>query len=253
MDSVAENCGIESHVRIVPPGYLTGDASFRTRTSLHQRKLIVDEDYDLIFDESRDAVDFDKSTFSSKELWVATKVQREFTAYHKCEADEAIANIRLLIEKSVQEGKYQKLSWGGHLFTWRGYLAVITSDLQTVVRYRTSHYERTPRQVVDGVRSRLSKKRKGSRSNGPIPSTITPGVIVDGIITNIVDYGAFVRISNDFEALLHRSELVELTDVDDRPLELGESLQVEALSVDPVLNRVSLRLIKRSNHSDKSQ
>lgn len=99
----------------------------------------------------------------------------------------------------------------------------------------------------------MSKQRKGSRSSGPIPDSITPGVILDGVITNIVDYGVFVRISNDFEALLHRSELVELDKEDDRPLELGESLQVEALSVDSVLNRVSLRLIKRSNRSDKSQ
>jgi hypothetical protein len=252
MESEAENCGIESHVRIVPPGALTGDASFRTRSSFHQRKLIVDEDYDLIFDESRDAIDFDKSTFSSKELWVATKVQREFTSYHKCEAAEAISNIRLLIEKSVQEGKYQKLSWGGHLFTWSGYLAIVTSDLQTVVRYRTRHNERTPQQVVDGVRSRLSKKRKGLRLKGLIPDSITPGVIVDGIITNIVDYGVFVQIANDFEALLHRSELVHLPEVDGRPLEFGESLQVEALSVDRVLNRVTLRLIKRSEQSNKS-
>lgn len=246
MEDDAENCGIESHVRIVPAGAFLGDSRFRTRSSIYRRKLVVEEEYDLIFDENRDAVDFDKSTFNCKDLWVATKVQREFTAYHKCNAEVAISNIRLLIEKSIQEGKYQKLSWGGHLFTWRGYLSILAPNLQTVVRYRTSHYERTPRQVVDGVRSRLSKKTRAPRLVGPVPDSISPGVIVDGTVTNTVNYGVFVRITNDFEALLHRSELDQFNEGEGRPLEVGESLQVEVLSVDRDLNRVSLRLIRRN-------
>ena len=247
MEDDAENCGIESHVRIVPVGALLGDSDYRTRSSFHRRKLIVDEDYDLIFDESRDAVEFDKSTFNPKDLWVATKVQKEFTGYHKCSADIAISNIRLLVEKSIQNGNYHKLSSGGHLFSWHGYLAILTPDLRTVVRYRTTHYERTPRQVVDGVKSRLAKRLKTTRLVGPVPDSITIGVIVDGTVSNTVDFGVFVRISPNFDALLHRSELVQLTESEGRPLEVGESVRVEVISVDHDLNRVSLRLIRRND------
>jgi len=244
MEDDAENCGIESHVRIVPIGAYFGDSSFRTKSSFHRRKLTVDEDYDLIFDESRDAVDFDKSTFNPKDVWVATKVQKEFTAYHKVRVADAISNIQLLIEKSIQKGKYVKLNWGGHLFTWRGYLAILTPDLRTVVRYRTNHYERTPAQVVNGVKSRLAKK---ARLRGPVPDSITLGVIVDGTVSSTVDFGVFVRISSDFDALIHRSELVQFTESEDRPLEIGEGVRVEVINVDHDRNRVSLRLIQRNN------
>ncbi|MCX6529280.1 MAG: S1 RNA-binding domain-containing protein [Actinobacteria bacterium] len=244
MQDEAENCGIESHVRIVPIGAYFGDPSYRTRSSFHRRKLIVDEDYDLVFDESRDAVDFDKSTFNPKDLWVSTTVQKEFTAYHKGSAEDAISNIQLLIEKSIQKGNYYKLSRGGHLFKWKGYLAILTPDLRTVVRYQTSHYERTPRQVVDGVKSRL---RKNKPSRGPIPDSIMLGVIVDGTISSTVNFGAFVRISPDFDALLHNSELGQLMESEERPLEIGEGVRVEVISVDHDRNQVGLRLIGRNN------
>ncbi len=245
MDGDAENCGIESHVRNVPIGDYFGDPNYRTRSSFYRRKLTVDEEYDLIFDESRDPVDFDKSTFNPKDLWVATAVQKEFTAYHQGSAEDAISNIQLLIEKSIQKGKYYKLTRGGHLFKWSGYLAVVTPDLRTVVRYQTSHYERTPRQVVDGVKSRLAKKK---RSRGPIPDSIMLGVIVDGTISSTVNFGAFVRISPDFDALLHHSGLGQLMESEERPLEIGEGVRVEVISVDHDRNQVGLRLIQRNSH-----
>ena len=241
-----ENCGIEAHVRITPIGESFGDARFRTRSSFYRRKLIVEEEYYPIFDESRDAVDLDTSTFSPENLWIATKVQKEFTSYHRCNAEAAISNIRLLVKKAIQEGKYQKLSWGGHVFTWRGYLVVVTSNLQSVVRYRTNHYERTPMQVADGVKSRLSNKRKKIRN--PIPESIKIGSIVDGIVLKTVDFGTFVTIKPDIKALIHQSELVQLMQSGDRPLEFGEVIQAEVLTVDRDLKRVSLRLIRRNDN-----
>ena len=96
-----------------------------------------------------------------------------------------------------------------------------------------------------GVKSRLAKRLKTTRLVGPVPDSITIGVIVDGTVSNTVDFGLFVRISPNFDALLHRSELVQLTESEGRPLEVGESVRVEVISVDHDLNRVSLRLIRR--------
>ena len=242
-----ENCGIESHVRIVPIGAALGDSTFRTRSSFHQRKLTVEEDYELLFDEAREPVDFDASIFNTKDLWVSTKVQKEFTSYHKCNAEVAIYNLQLLIEKAAHEGKYKKLNSGCHLFTWRGFTAIISSDLQVVVRYRTSHYERTPKQVADGVKSRLSNKRKHPRWAGPVPETITPGLIIDGKVKNTVEYGVFIEIIDGSEALLHRSELFQLKEGESEAIKIGETLRVEVMSVDRDQKRVVLRLVDRNS------
>ena len=75
------------------------------------------------------------------------------------------------------------------------------------------------------------------------------GVIVDGTISSAVDFGAFVRVSPDFDALLHHSELGQLMESEERPLEIGEGVRVEVISVDHDRNQVGLRLIGRNNLS----
>jgi hypothetical protein len=243
MGSDAVDCGIDSHVRIVPIGALFGDARFRTRSSVHRRRIIVDEEYEIFFDDTDLHLDFDKNIFDPSDLWVATKVQQEFTAYHSCSADEAIANIRLLVEKSIGNGRYRKLDWGGHCFTWRGYLAVVTPNLKTVVRYKTSHYERTPKQVAEGVKSRLSKRRSQNRPIGEIPESMTVGTICDGVVSSISNLGLFVRVAENLNGLLHRSHLENFSHGPECLFEVGQKIQVEVISIDRELNRVAIRQV----------
>ena len=88
---------------------------------------------------------------------------------------------------------------------------------------------------------------KKARSHGPIPDSIMLGVIVDGTISSAVDFGAFVRVSPDFDALLHHSESGQLMESEGRPLEIGEGVRVEVINVDHDRSQVGLRLIGRNN------
>ena len=240
----ADNCGIETHSRVVPVGQLFGEAKFRSRSSLYRRKIIVDEDYEILFDEDSEAIELDRATFKPNELWVATKVQNEFTSYHSCSADEAIENIRLLVERSLHEGKYRALGWGGHLFWWRGYQVIVTPNLRTVVRYRTNHYERTPQQVVDGVKSRLSKRRTSKKDKAPIPDSIISGEIINGVISRVSNLGVFVTLIDNVDGLIHRNNLGNDFDHRRTIYVAGADIQVEVIDVDRELNRVGLRLVE---------
>lgn len=246
MDDEAENCGDPTHVRKIQPGEFLGDAEFRTKSSFLRMKLTVNEEYDLIFDEASDAVEFDKESFKPGELWVSTKVQEEFTAYHDCSAEVAIENLRLLVERSINDGKYYSYDWGGHCFTWRGFVAIVSPNLQTVIRYQTRHYERTPKQVIEGVKSRLSKRRGVTRPSGPVPDSIELGNELEGVVSSLVDFGVFVRISPDFDALLHQSELGSSATAVNSVFQVGQRIQVKVIGIDRERMRVNLGLVAES-------
>ena len=68
------------------------------------------------------------------------------------------------------------------------------------------------------------------------------GQIVKGVVTNIVDFGAFARIEDGIEGLIHVSEL---SDGDFAPQDLvreGEQLYVKILSIDSDRQRMGLSL-----------
>ncbi len=68
------------------------------------------------------------------------------------------------------------------------------------------------------------------------------GQIVKGVVTNIVDFGAFARIEDGIEGLIHVSEL---SDGDFAPRDLvkeGEELYVKILSIDAHRQRMGLSL-----------
>jgi small subunit ribosomal protein S1 len=68
------------------------------------------------------------------------------------------------------------------------------------------------------------------------------GQIVRGVVTNIVDFGAFARIEDGIEGLIHVSEL---SDGDFAPRDLvkeGEQLYVKILSIDAHRQRMGLSL-----------
>lgn len=240
MRADAATCGIDTHTRVVEIGADRGEATFRSRQR-RRPKLIVDEDYELLPEEHGPPVDFDAATFNSENVWVATRVQRDFTAYHGVTADEAIANVRLLLQLAAEKGRHFVSSRGAHIMWWRGYTAVVSPDLSTVVRYRTNHYERTPQMIVDGVKSRLGVRRAASCQT--VPDGIEVGFSFEGTVANIVNFGAFVDIGG-FEALLHKSAMG--ADVEDPAdvVSVGDTLRVQVISVDRERHRVNLQLVE---------
>ena len=211
---------------------------------MYRRTLTVDEDYDLVFDQSEAVAELDPACFDPNELWVATRVQQEVTAHYGIGAESAIANVRLVVRRAVDAGSYRRTAQGTFLFWWRGFYVTVSPDLQTAKRYRTVHYERTPIQVNDGVKSRLSKKQRARRDPVPVPESLSLGQLHDGIVVNVVSFGAFVEIADGFEALLHKSELGGLDPESIGGLNAGDRVRVEILSIDSEAQRVSLRLVR---------
>ena len=80
------------------------------------------------------------------------------------------------------------------------------------------------------------------------------GQLVEGIITNVVNFGAFARIEEGLEGLIHVSELAEGSFLHPRNVvQEGEKVVAQVLSLDRRRRRMalSLRQVQTRNGSDK--
>lgn len=241
MASDAEHCGNPDHVRRVPIGQSRGAATFRSRR-LERPRLIVDEDYEPLAPKGPPRA-FDPMVFSADDIWVATKVQRDFTAYHGTTAEEAVAGVRLVLRHAAARGNHEAVSSGNHVMWWNGFVVTLTPDLGTVVRYKTNHYERTPQMVADGTPSRLRRAKSG-RVRGvrqPPPDGVGIGDTFHGEVDEVVNFGAFVTV-DEWAGLIHRSEMGDAADAR-RVLTVGQIVEVEVISLDRESSRVGLRLL----------
>jgi small subunit ribosomal protein S1 len=95
---------------------------------------------------------------------------------------------------------------------------------------------------VEKERERISLSRKKLLPDPweRVTQTLQEGEFVEGKVTDVVDFGAFVDIGEGVEGLVHTSEMppgVKHTD-----LESGTPVTVRVLSVDEWRRRISLRL-----------
>lgn len=97
-------------------------------------------------------------------------------------------------------------------------------------------------QVVDFKR----QKRRitlSLRQTRPDPLLgLSEGDVIEGVVTTVVDYGAFMRIGDtELEGLVHVSELSEVPSYDARELVVpGERLSARITSIDPNKRRIGL-------------
>jgi small subunit ribosomal protein S1 len=74
------------------------------------------------------------------------------------------------------------------------------------------------------------------------------GQIVKGVVTNVVDFGVFVKVEEDLEGLIHVSELAEGNFLHPRNiLHEGETVTGRVIGVDGSLHRLALSL-RATNH-----
>ncbi|MCX6560510.1 MAG: Tex family protein [Candidatus Aminicenantes bacterium] len=72
---------------------------------------------------------------------------------------------------------------------------------------------------------------------------LTEGMILEGVVSNVANFGAFVDIGVHQDGLVHVSELAEKFVRDPRQaVKVGQVVKVKVLSVDLVLKRISLSL-----------
>jgi small subunit ribosomal protein S1 len=96
---------------------------------------------------------------------------------------------------------------------------------------------------VDRERERigLSLRRLQPDPWSLVEDKYSPGDVVEGEVTNVVDFGAFVRVEGGVEGLVHVSEMFEGFSPK-QAVSKGEKVAVRVLRVDAVRKRMGLSL-----------
>jgi small subunit ribosomal protein S1 len=132
----------------------------------------------------------------------------------------------------------------------RGFLPASLVDIRRVqdldeflgqeLRCKVIELNRSRNNVVLSRRAVLEDERKEQRQQ--ILDRLEPGQVVDGQISNIVDFGAFVDLDG-MDGLIHISELSwSHVNHPSEVLEIGQDVKVKVLDIDRDRQRISLGL-----------
>ena len=112
--------------------------------------------------------------------------------------------------------------------------------LATKIECKVIELNRARNNVVLSRRAVLEEERKEQRQE--ILDRLQPGLIVEGQISNIVDFGAFVDL-NGIDGLIHISELSwSHVNHPSEILSIGDTVAVKVLDIDRERQRISLGL-----------
>lgn len=98
---------------------------------------------------------------------------------------------------------------------------------------------------IDVERERVSLTRKSLLASpwDSAASNYKVGTLVEGIVTSVVDFGAFVRLADGIEGLIHKSEMgIVSLDGPSAAVHEGDRVLVRILSIDAGEQRMSLSL-----------
>jgi small subunit ribosomal protein S1 len=119
-------------------------------------------------------------------------------------------------------------------------VAELDEFLHTKIICKVIEINRQRNNVVLSRRAVLEEARKGQRQE--ILDQLQPGLVVEGQISNIVDFGAFVDL-NGIDGLIHISEISwSHVNHPQEVLEIGQTVQVKVLEIDRERQRISLGL-----------
>jgi small subunit ribosomal protein S1 len=150
------------------------------------------------------------------------------------------------------EGRVIEVVKGGLILDLgvRGFLPASLVDIRRVqdldeflgqeLRCKVIELNRSRNNVVLSRRAVLEEERKDQRQR--ILDRLTPGDVVEGTISNIVDFGAFVDLDG-MDGLIHISELSwSHVNHPSEVLEIGQNVRVKVLDIDRDRQRISLGL-----------
>jgi small subunit ribosomal protein S1 len=132
----------------------------------------------------------------------------------------------------------------------RGFLPASLVDIRRVpnldefmsqkIECKVIELNRSRNNVVLSRRAVLEEERKEQRQE--ILDRLQPGLVVEGVISNIVDFGAFVDL-NGIDGLIHISELSwSHVNHPSEVIAIGDQVQVKVLDIDRDRQRISLGL-----------
>ncbi len=83
----------------------------------------------------------------------------------------------------------------------------------------------------------------GFRDDVTTIEDVQPGMVLDGVVTNVVNFGAFVDIGVDEDGLVHISELADRYVPDpSQVVRIGQTVRVKVIQVDASRRRISLSI-----------
>src|SRR3712207_4616034 len=141
----------------------------------------------------------------------------------------------------------------------RGFLPASLVDIRRVpnldefmsqtLEAKVIELNRSRNNVVLSRRAVLEEERKEQRQE--ILDRLQPGLVVEGTISNIVDFGAFVDL-NGIDGLIHISELSwSHVNHPSEVVSIGDEVQVKVLDIDRDRQRISLGL--KQTQEDRSE
>ena len=105
--------------------------------------------------------------------------------------------------------------------------------------------------VIDIVKE-LEKPGRDIRDSLPMPelrsdildlNDLTPGMVLSGVVRNVIDFGAFIDIGVHQDGLVHISEICEkYIKHPSEVLSVGDRVKVRIKAIDPVKKRISLSM-----------
>ncbi len=99
-----------------------------------------------------------------------------------------------------------------------------------------------------------SIKRLTSNPWSQVAEKLRPGDLIDGVITSVVPFGAFVRVADGVEGLVHVSEMADENTLHPREaMQAGQSVQVRVMDIDPNQQRLRLSLRLNGTAPDKNR
>ncbi len=103
---------------------------------------------------------------------------------------------------------------------------------------------------IDSANKRFSLSTKLLEKNPwqGVEDRYKPGMIIEGTVTSVADFGAFVEIEEGLEGLVHVSELSRGKQKGS-DISVGDRVEVEVLNVDPEDNKIglSIRTLKKAS------
>src|SRR5882757_4087917 len=119
-------------------------------------------------------------------------------------------------------------------------VANLDEYMGTKIECKVIELNRSRNNVVLSRRAVLEEERKEQRQE--ILDALQPGLVVEGVISNIVDFGAFVDL-NGIDGLIHISELSwSHVNHPSELLDIGQKVRVKVLDIDRDRQRISLGL-----------
>ena len=117
----------------------------------------------------------------------------------------------------------------------------LTSYIGTRIEARVIEMDRNRNNVVLSRRVVLEESRKAERSE--ILSKLKSGMRLQGTVSSIVDFGAFVDLGEGIEGLVHISEMANKhVDQPSQVTHVGDKVQVKVMEIDLDRRRISLSM-----------